>query len=71
MGVEQRIIRRSKILSNFFTYGFRGFTPFLNVCLSLDVELDSNRLSEFWRKPINDENLYNRLESIIEFLKHE
>lgn len=53
------------------TFGFRGFTPFLNVCKGLFPNIDSNKLSAFWRGPIEDDSIYNKLEDILEFLKHE
>lgn len=71
MEIDCNTLRRGKILSGFYTYGFRGLTSFLNVCVSIDSELDTNKLSAFWRTEIEDAAIYNKLEDIIEFLKNE
>lgn len=68
---EKYIKRRFKILARFADAGFRGLTPFITVCTSLDDSIDTNKVSRFYRMPFQDDTFYNRLDEILQILKYE
>ena len=64
-------IRRYKIKRSFFEMGFRSFTSFFNVCVSLHPNLSKVDLASFWTNGSNASKTFTVLEEIIETLKKE
>tara|TARA_R110002012_G_scaffold294580_2_gene490786 strand:- start:116 stop:274 length:159 start_codon:yes stop_codon:yes gene_type:complete len=51
--------------------GFRSFTSFFNVCVSLHPNLSKVDLASFWTNGSNASETFTVLEEIIETLKNE
>jgi hypothetical protein len=63
--------QRNVILHEFKSLGFRGKTPFFNVCKSIDVALNGFELMEFYQGYNVSELLVSKLYAILERLKNE
>ena len=64
-------LRRCKIIKSFSALGFKSFTAFLTVSVSLIPNISTINLAKFWRSDVEDDSLYNKLEDVLETLKKE